>query len=48
MRNPSRPLPVKQVQFYSGNFLNGVRGKDGAVYNKHAALCLETQVTLLL
>ncbi len=32
------------IQFYSGNFLDGVPGKDGAVYAKHAAICLETQV----
>lgn len=32
------------VQFYSGNFLDGsLTGKGGAVYNKYAALCLETQ-----
>ena len=32
------------VQFYSGNFLDGtVTGKDGMVYQKHYALCLETQ-----
>jgi aldose 1-epimerase len=32
------------VQFYTGNFLNGVDGgKDGAVYNQRAGLCLETQ-----
>ncbi len=32
------------VQFYSGNFLDGsITGKDGAVYNKHAGFCLETQ-----
>lgn len=32
------------VQFYSGNFLDGsLRGKGGQVYQKHAALCLETQ-----
>ncbi len=31
------------IQFYSGNFLDGVPGKDGAVYQKNAALCLETQ-----
>ncbi|MDR0230739.1 MAG: galactose mutarotase [Dysgonamonadaceae bacterium] len=32
------------VQFYSGNFLNGtITGKRGIVYNKRAALCLETQ-----
>lgn len=34
------------VQLYSGNFLDelgGKGGKDGAVYGKHAGLCLETQ-----
>jgi aldose 1-epimerase len=32
------------VQFYTGNFLTGVlHGKTGAVYAKHAGLCLETQ-----
>lgn len=32
------------LQFYSGNFLDGtVKGKNNIVYNKHAALCLETQ-----
>jgi aldose 1-epimerase len=32
------------IQFYSGNFLDGsVKGKGGAPYELHAALCLETQ-----
>ena len=32
------------VQFYTGNFLDGsLRGKHGAVYKQHHALCLETQ-----
>ena len=31
------------VQFYSGNFLSGLAGKAGAVYVRHAGLCLETQ-----
>jgi len=32
------------IQFYSGNFLDGtVKGKNKIFYNKHAALCLETQ-----
>lgn len=31
------------VQFYTGNFLHGITGKGGAVYGKHAGLCLETQ-----
>jgi aldose 1-epimerase len=32
------------VQFYSGNFLDGtIHGKGGAVYQKRAGFCLETQ-----
>lgn len=31
------------VQFYSGNFLDGVAGKLGSSYGKHAGFCLETQ-----
>ena len=31
------------IQFYSGNFLKGSKGKGGAVYNKRSGLCLETQ-----
>jgi aldose 1-epimerase len=31
------------VQFYTGNFLNDVIGKGGAVYGIHSGLCLETQ-----
>jgi aldose 1-epimerase len=32
------------LQFYTGNFLDGtIHGKGGAVYNKHAAFCMETQ-----
>ena len=31
------------VQFYTGNFLNGIQGKFGSVYNKHSGFCLETQ-----
>ena len=31
------------IQFYSGNFLDGIPGKDGAVYRKNDGLCLETQ-----
>ena len=32
------------VQFYSGNFLgNGIKGKGGWEYAKHAAFCLEPQ-----
>jgi aldose 1-epimerase len=31
------------VQFYTGNFLDGVRGKMGSVYGRHSGFCLETQ-----
>lgn len=32
------------LQFYSGNFLDGsLVGKRGAIYNKYAGFCLETQ-----
>jgi len=31
------------VQFYCGNFLNGVTGKNGIKYEKRTGLCLETQ-----
>ena len=31
------------LQFYSGNFLDGLKGRGGVIYNKHAGFCLETQ-----
>jgi aldose 1-epimerase len=32
------------IQFYSGNFLNGMfTGHNGVVYNLHYGFCLETQ-----
>ena len=31
------------VQFYTGNFLEGQKGKNGVVYKRRAGLCLETQ-----
>ena len=31
------------IQFYSSNFLEGLKGKGGQPYGKHQALCLETQ-----
>lgn len=31
------------LQLYSGNFLQGERGKGGVAYPKHGGLCLETQ-----
>jgi aldose 1-epimerase len=31
------------MQFYGGNYLNNIKGKNGKIYQKHAGLCLETQ-----
>jgi len=31
------------LQFYSGNYLDGIRGKGGAVYGRRAGFTLETQ-----
>jgi aldose 1-epimerase len=33
----------KGVQFYTGNFLDGIQGKPGSVYGKHSGFCLETE-----
>jgi aldose 1-epimerase len=32
------------VQFYTGNFLNGVEGRDGIHYKENWGFCLETQL----
>ncbi len=31
------------MQLYSGNFLMGIKGKEGAVYNRRAGICFESQ-----
>ncbi|CAL5219554.1 g1409 [Coccomyxa viridis] len=31
------------MQFYTGNYVEGVQGKAGAVYNQDSGICLETQ-----
>jgi aldose 1-epimerase len=31
------------IQLYTSNHIHGIRGKGGQVYEKHCALCLETQ-----
>lgn len=31
------------MQFYTANYVNGIVGKGGAAYEKHYAVCLETQ-----
>lgn len=32
------------IQFYTGNFLNGIKGAANKIYNKHDAFCLEAQI----
>jgi aldose 1-epimerase len=32
------------IQLYTGNFLDGIHGANGAVFDKHTALCLETEL----
>jgi len=32
------------VQMYTGNFLSGIPGKRGSLYDKHAGFCLETEL----
>lgn len=31
------------MQFYTGNYVNGVVSKGDAAYGKHSGMCLETQ-----
>jgi aldose 1-epimerase len=31
------------MQFYTANHLQGLKGRDGKVYNQHGAFCVETQ-----
>jgi len=31
------------LQFYTGTYLNQIKGRQRAVYNKYSGLCLETQ-----
>lgn len=31
------------IQLYTSNHVNGIKGKEGKVYEKHCAVCLETQ-----
>jgi aldose 1-epimerase len=31
------------VQLYTANYVDGIKGKEGIVYEKHSAVCLETQ-----
>jgi len=33
----------KGLQFYTGNFLDNIKGYNGAKYNKYGGLCVETQ-----
>ncbi len=31
------------VQLYTSNYVDGIKGKEGIIYHKHSAVCLETQ-----
>jgi len=31
------------VQFYTGNYLDGIKGASGVIYKKHHAFCFEPQ-----
>ena len=31
------------IQLYTSNYVDGIKGKGGNTYEKHSALCLETQ-----
>lgn len=31
------------IQLYTSNYVDGIEGKEGVVYEKHCAVCLETQ-----
>ena len=42
-RNMTVATNAPGVQFYTGNWLGGARGKGGARYRKHSGFCLETQ-----
>ncbi|UJR36552.1 hypothetical protein I4U23_029272 [Adineta vaga] len=33
----------KGLQFYTGTYLDNVKGRQGTIYNKYSGLCLETQ-----
>ena len=34
---------LEGCQFYTGNYIKGIVGKNGVVYQSHDAFCLETQ-----
>ncbi|KAJ3682560.1 hypothetical protein LUZ60_015133 [Juncus effusus] len=34
---------AKGMQFYTGNYVSGIKGKEGKAYEKHGGVCLETQ-----
>lgn len=34
---------MEGCQFYTGNFIKGIQGKNGRIYQNHDAFCLETQ-----
>jgi len=42
-RNMEVLTTLPGIQLYTSNYVNGIRGKAGKIYEKHSALCLETQ-----
>ena len=42
-KRQNREADLPGIQFYSGNFLAGAKGKEGAVYGKGCGICFETQ-----
>lgn len=46
-RESGRALSVestqKALQFYTGSYLNNIKGRGGAIYDKYSGVCLETQ-----
>lgn len=42
-RNLRMWTSMPSVQLYTGNYLDGIKGKNGSVYGPHDGVCLETQ-----
>lgn len=42
-RNMEVLTTLPGIQLYTSNYLDGIKGKGGVSYEKHSALCLETQ-----
>jgi len=42
-RNMEVLTTLPGIQLYTSNYVDGIKGKGGVSYEKHSALCLETQ-----